>query len=58
LSIHFIKKTLFLLIKFAADFIRAVDRGKSLANSCITVENKKPGISMGQAFLTSNRSDQ
>jgi len=47
-----------LLIKFAADFILAVDRGKSLANSCIKVENKKPGISMGQAFLTSNRSGQ
>ena len=28
------------MIKFAADFILAVDRGETLANSCIIIETK------------------
>ena len=47
------------MIKFAADFILAVDRGETLANSCIKIENKKPGpLKMSQAFLTSNGTGQ
>ena len=39
------------MIKFAADFNLAADRGETLANSCIKFENKKPGpLKVSQAF--------